>query len=181
MSALLPAKQQNKNEPKKNTLNCSPYLINYNDEVGVRLKGILEDKTQKKNRKAQPLPFDPNQVETEMLTKTIFSVFTGLPYVSPKLAKERGARLQELLHFCQSTSPEITNADIDRALKQFVFETMNLTDVNKRNMIKKNAHNVIIPWDDPYPNISSTLSEEQQLFLKTLNLIEAKKGKIINY
>ncbi len=154
-------------------------MVAYNDEVGHRLKGVLEDKTQKKTKRAQQLPFDPNQVETEMLTKTIFSVFTGLPYVSNKLSKERGARLQELLHFCSVSSPETTNADIDRALKQFVFETMNLTDVNKRNLIKRNSQNVLIPWDDPYPNISSTLTEEQQLFLKTLNIIDAKKGTVV--
>jgi hypothetical protein len=68
----------------------------------------LEDNSQKKTKRAQKLPFDPFEVETEMLTKSLWSVFTGLPYVPPKLAKERAARLQELLHFC--TSSEITNA-----------------------------------------------------------------------
>lgn len=70
--------------------------------------------------------------------------------------------------------------DVDRALKQFVFETMNLTEVSKRNLIRKNEQNVIIPWDDPYPNISEILSEEQQIFLKNLNVLEAKKGMTAN-
>lgn len=67
--------------------------------------------------------------------------------------------------------------DVDRAFKQFIFETMNLTDVapGKRNYVKQAERNLIIPWDDPYPNISETLSEEQQLLLKTLNTLEAKR------
>lgn len=53
---------------------------------------------------------------------------------------------------------------------------MNLTEVNKKNYIKQNEQNIIIPWDDPYPNITATLSEEQQKFLINLNLIDAKRG-----
>lgn len=65
---------------------------------------------------------------------------------------------------------------MDRAFKQFVFETMNLADVGgKRNYVRIADRNLIIPWDDPYPNISETLSEEQQLLLKTLNTLEAKR------
>ena len=68
----------------------------------------------------------------------------------------------------------LKSIDVDRALKQFVFETMNLTDVTKKNSIKKNEHNIVVPWDDPYPNITATLSEKQQIHLKNLNLIEAQ-------
>ena len=65
--------------------------------------------------------------------------------------------------------------EVDRAFKLFVFEAMNLTDVNKRNYIKRNDKNEIIPWDDPYPNISATLSEEQQILLKSLKILDDKK------
>ena len=55
---------------------------------------------------------------------------------------------------------------------------MNLADVSgKRNYVRIADRNLIIPWDDPYPNISETLSEEQQLLLKTLNTLEAKRDK----
>lgn len=65
---------------------------------------------------------------------------------------------------------------MDRAFKQFVFETMSLTDItDKRNYVRKAVQNVVIPWDDPYPNISETLSEEQMLLLKTLNQLANKK------
>ena len=47
-------------------------------------------------------PFDPIAVEYDMLAKSLWSVFTGLPYVAPKFANERAARLQELLKFCSS-------------------------------------------------------------------------------
>ena len=54
---------------------------------------------------------------------------------------------------------------------------MNLTDVTKKNSIKKNENNIVVPWDDPYPNITATLSEKQQIHLKSLNLIEAQGNK----
>jgi hypothetical protein len=57
----------------------------------------------------------------------------------------------------------------------FVFESMNLTDVDKKNCIERSGQNLVIPWDDPYPNISATLSESKQIVLKSLNIIDAKK------
>jgi hypothetical protein len=51
---------------------------------------------------------------------------------------------------------------------------MNLTDVNRRAYIKRSNKNIIIPWDDPYPNIVSTLNEKQQILLKSLNVLDAK-------
>ena len=51
---------------------------------------------------------------------------------------------------------------------------MSLTEVNKKNYIRRSDRNLVIPWDDPYPNINAVLTEEQQIFLKTLNIIEAK-------
>ncbi len=170
---MLPKQKKEDPSKSKNSAN-TPFLVNHNDEIGHRLKGVLEDNSQKKSKKAPNLLFDPLTIEYEMLKKSMFTVFTGLPYISPKLSKERAARLQELLHFC--STPEISSADVDRAFKLFVFETMNLTDVSRKNTIRKTERNLVIPWDDPYPNITSTLSEEQQVFLKNLNLIEAKRG-----
>ena len=159
---------------EKKTSSITPHLVNFNDEIGKRLKGLFDDESQKKSKKSFKLPFDPIQVELEMLSKTLFTEVTGLPNVPSKVAKERAARLQELLHFL-TTTPDITAADVDRSLKQFVFETMNLTDVNQKSYIRKPNQNTVIPWDDPYPNISQTLSEEQQVLLKSLNLLEKKE------
>ena len=52
---------------------------------------------------------------------------------------------------------------------------MNLTDTNKRSTVRKTDKNIVIPWDDPYPNINTILNEEQQLLLKNLNTADAKK------
>lgn len=111
MASLLPSNTPTETQDinhKRKANSSSPYLINYNDEIASRLKGVFDDPSQKKNKKPQKLPLDPFEVESEMLSKSVWSIFTGLPYVSPKLAKERAARLQELLHFCSSS--EITNA-----------------------------------------------------------------------
>jgi hypothetical protein len=99
-------------EKEKNLINTSnsPYLINHNDEIGQRLKGVFDD--------VSKLKFDPIQVETEMLTKSMWTVFTGLPYVSPKLSRERAARLQELLHFCSTA--EIANAGKSSRLNVYI-------------------------------------------------------------
>jgi hypothetical protein len=35
-------------------------------------------------------------------------------------------------------------------------------------VVTKNEYTVI-PWDDPYPNINSTLSQDKQVQIKTLN------------
>ncbi|RNA34737.1 Sperm-associated antigen 17 [Brachionus plicatilis] len=172
MLPILQKKEEN-TEPKR-TSSITPYLVNYNDAISQRLKGVFEDPSQKKTKKFSKLPFDPLKVELEMLSKSLFTEFTGVPNVPSKIAKERAARLQELLHFMTS-SPDITNADVDRALKQFVFESMNITDVNKKSFIKKANQASAIPWDDPYPNISETLSEEQQFMLKSLNLLEKRE------
>ncbi|CAF0878303.1 unnamed protein product [Brachionus calyciflorus] len=174
---LLPShKKEETTTTKTNSKKSSitPTLVNFNDEISQRLKGVFEDVTQKKTKKFSKLPFDPLQVELDMLSKSLFTEFTGVPKVPAKVAKERAARLQELLHFLTS-SPEITNADVDRALKQFVFETMNLTETNRKSFVKKSNQNSVIPWDDQYPNISETLSEEQQVMLKSLNLMEKKE------
>ncbi|GFO36592.1 sperm-associated antigen 17 [Plakobranchus ocellatus] len=45
--------------------------------------------------------------------------------------------------------------EIDRALKQFVFESMDLTSVDSNGFIlekdKEGCQVSAIPWDDPYP------------------------------
>ena len=82
--------------------------MNYNDTIGNRIKGVLDNNSEKNAKKALKLPFDPSEIEMDMLSKSMWTVFTGLPYVSPKVNRERAARLQELLHFC--STPEVSNA-----------------------------------------------------------------------
>lgn len=99
----------------KSSNHTYPLLINYNDEVNARLKRVLDDSklkpTKKQIEEENKLLFDPLEIEKSLLSKSMWTIFTGLPHVNSKLAKERAARLQELLHFCTSTS-EITNTGI---------------------------------------------------------------------
>ena len=44
--------------------------------------------------------FDPDKVEKEMLERLPFSAILDLPRPTSQVAKERAARLQELVHFC---------------------------------------------------------------------------------
>ena len=93
-------------------MSCVSYIL-YNSSFLIRfidlwLKGVLEDNSQKKTKRAEKLAFDPIKIEHDMLSKSMWTIFTGLPSVSAKLAKERAARLQELLHFC--SSPDVSNA-----------------------------------------------------------------------
>lgn len=87
-----------------------PILVNYNDEISIRLKNSFENTNERQRKQTfeKQINFNPIEVESEMLSKSLWTVFTGLPKVDTKLAKERAARLQELLHFC-STS-DLTNA-----------------------------------------------------------------------
>lgn len=51
---------------------------------------------------------------------------------------------------------------------------MNLTETDGKDNIILNDEYMVIPWDDPYPNINSTLSAEKQLEIKTLNLMDLR-------
>ena len=97
-----------KEDLKKKISSNTPHLVNYNDTIGNRIKGVLDNNSEKNAKKALKLPFDPSEIEMDMLSKSMWTVFTGLPYVSPKVNRERAARLQELLHFC--STPEVSNA-----------------------------------------------------------------------
>ena len=87
-----------------------PFLVNYNDEISIRLKNFFENTNERQRNQLFEKKnfFNPIQVESEMLSKSLWTVFTGLPKVDTKLAKERAARLQELLHFCSNS--DLANA-----------------------------------------------------------------------
>lgn len=64
--------------------------------------------------------------------------------------------------------------EADRAFKQFIFECMTLTETDDNGNIVLHDEYSVIPWDDPYPNINSTLSEGKQLKLKTMAIAESR-------
>jgi hypothetical protein len=51
---------------------------------------------------------------------------------------------------------------------------MTLTETDENGNIILHDQYSVIPWDDPYPNINSTLSEENQLKLKTMTIAETR-------
>ncbi|CAG2231565.1 unnamed protein product [Mytilus edulis] len=119
-----------------------PLLMNANDKISQNCQNLKTI-----------YGFNPEQVEKEMLERLPFSAMLDLPRPTSEVAKERAARLQELVHFCATGG--LSQSEIDRAFKQFVFECMDwsTTDPNGFIMTKEGEGVVhtVIPWDDPYP------------------------------
>ncbi|XP_041352537.1 sperm-associated antigen 17-like isoform X2 [Gigantopelta aegis] len=119
-----------------------PLIINYHDDITIRthhLKPVYE--------------FDAMEAEKAMQKRLPFASLCDLPRPTSVVARERAARLQELIHFCATET--LSKSEIDRAFKQFVFESMDLkvTDPNGFIMTLEGEgllHSAI-PWDDPYP------------------------------
>ncbi|KAH9508941.1 hypothetical protein Btru_048357, partial [Bulinus truncatus] len=92
-------------------------------------------------------------VEKFMLQYFPFAKLCDLHPPSTPESKERAVRLQELIHYCASDG--LTKPEIDRAFKQFVFESMNLATTDPNGFLLKKEieglHTKAIPWDDPYP------------------------------
>ncbi|KAH9508943.1 Sperm-associated antigen 17 [Bulinus truncatus] len=119
-----------------------PLLINIHDKISIRTQHL------------QPYyGFDPNGVEKFMLQYFPFAKLCDLHPPSTPESKERAVRLQELIHYCASDG--LTKPEIDRAFKQFVFESMNLATTDPNGFLLKKEieglHTKAIPWDDPYP------------------------------
>ncbi|ESO93308.1 hypothetical protein LOTGIDRAFT_232733 [Lottia gigantea] len=119
-----------------------PLLMNYHDENTVRCHHLKPQYS-----------LDPKQVEEDMLQFSPFSEVVKLERPTTPVAKERAARLQELIHFCANEM--MTQAEIDRAFKQFLFECMDLTTTDSNGFIMtlegEGLEHSAIPWDDPYP------------------------------
>ena len=60
-----------------------------------------------------------------------------------------------------------TTLEIDRAFKQFVFESMDLAKVDANGFIlekgKEGLHQTAVPWDDPYPFFKVMLPQARRL------------------
>ncbi|KAI1885165.1 hypothetical protein AGOR_G00217380 [Albula goreensis] len=114
-----------------------PLLYNYHDERSMRLQQL-------------PVQYglDPVQVEVEMLRSSL--IWRSLHSAHPQSeSRRRLARLQELLHFC--TDESLSWAEVEWAFRQFVFESMHLTQVDGRGLLMgvEPQDPPLIPWDDP--------------------------------
>lgn len=66
-----------------------PLLMNIHDDICIRT-----------NHLKTIYGFNPQEVEKEMLKKLPFQTLLQLPRPTSSVAKDRAARLQELVHFC---------------------------------------------------------------------------------
>ncbi|KAI8520911.1 Sperm-associated antigen 17, partial [Branchiostoma belcheri] len=118
--------------------------------------------------------FDPQGEELRMVGLLPVARLCELPPPSTRISKERAARLQELLHFCATGN--LSLSEIDRAFKQFVFESMvgSTTDRSGKVLEPPLADEdgtepeveLDVPWDDPFPFYQE---------LKRSGLLKAKK------
>ncbi|XP_050391323.1 sperm-associated antigen 17 isoform X2 [Patella vulgata] len=119
-----------------------PLLMNYHDKNTVRTHKLQTE-----------YGFDPQATEEAMLQFSPFSNVVKLERPTTAIAKERAARLQELIHFCATGI--MSHSEIDRAFKQFLFECMDLTSTDANGFIMtregEGLEHTAIPWDDPYP------------------------------
>ncbi|XP_067675915.1 sperm-associated antigen 17-like [Haliotis asinina] len=104
--------------------------------------------------------FNPQQTEKDMLKHIVFAQSRDLPRPTSGVVRERAARLQELIHFCATGA--MSPSEIDRAFKQFVFESMDLAGTDANGFIitrdSEGMEHSAIPWDDPYPYYRSMLT-----------------------
>ncbi|XP_078322362.1 sperm-associated antigen 17-like isoform X1 [Crassostrea virginica] len=165
-----------------------PLLMNIHDDICIRT-----------NHLKTIYGFNPQEVEKDMLKKLPFQNFVHIPRPTSSVAKERAARLQELIHFCATDG--LSQSEIDRAFKQFVFESMDLAGTDPNGFIitrdSEGLEHSAIPWDDPYPffrgmipkhekahkdELMSTPSEERSGgHTVTINVVKWSDMELIDY
>ena len=102
------------------------------------------------------------------------------PRPSACIVKQRAARLQELLHHC--TSGVVDQVEVDRAFKQFVFESLALRGTEEDGKVAREVVSEGIAWDDPYPLFAkreeSDLEKEDDILQKlTAENVQMAEGK----
>ncbi|XP_043556897.1 sperm-associated antigen 17 [Chiloscyllium plagiosum] len=98
--------------------------------------------------------FDPGKAEQEMMKKLPLEKLLNFTRPSPKVDARRLASIQELMYHC--TNENMTRYEVEKAFKQFVFESIKLTTVKengelekKKDMLAESLETSYIPWDDP--------------------------------
>ncbi|XP_046333573.2 sperm-associated antigen 17-like isoform X4 [Haliotis rufescens] len=108
--------------------------------------------------------FNPLQTEKNMLKHIMFAQSRDLPQPTSGVVRERAARLQELIHFCATGT--MSPSEIDRAFKQFVFESMDIAGTDSNGFIitrdSEGMEHSAIPWDDPYPYYKGMLNLQEK-------------------
>uniref|UniRef100_A0A4W3GL95 Uncharacterized protein n=1 Tax=Callorhinchus milii TaxID=7868 RepID=A0A4W3GL95_CALMI len=131
-------------EKEKRYLN-QPLLLNHHDNLTWRTHHLKICEG-----------FDIAKVEQEMMKKLFVAQALNFSRPSPEDDKKRLAGIQELMYYC--TNERMTNSEVERIFKQFVFESMKLTEVKKNGELERldkpffqqpESESSYIPWDDP--------------------------------
>ncbi|KAL4233858.1 Sperm-associated antigen 17 [Mactra antiquata] len=144
-----------------------PLLMNPHDDITQRTHHL------------KPLHgFDPEKTEINMLDKLKLNTLLYLPRPTSSVARERAARLQELVHFCASDGR--AQSEIDRAFKQFVFESMDLATTDANGFIitrdSEGLEHSAIPWDDPYPFFKGMIPKHEKESVRMSPVSEERSG-----
>ncbi|XP_072369842.1 sperm-associated antigen 17 [Scyliorhinus torazame] len=98
--------------------------------------------------------FDPAKIEQQMMKKLPLEKFLNFTPPLPEADAKRLASIHELMYHC--TNENVTNSEVERAFKLFVFESMKFTKVKesgeleeKTDMLGEILESGYIPWDDP--------------------------------
>lgn len=144
-----------------------PLLMNPHDEI-----------TQLTHHLKSMHGFDPEKTELEMLKKLKISTLLHLPRPTSSVARERAARLQELIHFCATDG--LAQSEIDRAFKQFVFESMDLATTDANGFIitrdSEGLEHSAVPWDDPYPFFKGMIPKHEKESVRMSPVSDERSG-----
>ncbi|KAL3882261.1 hypothetical protein ACJMK2_028623 [Sinanodonta woodiana] len=142
-----------------------PQLMNFHDDITLRTHHL------------KPVyGFNPEDVEKKMLEKLPFKRILEFPHPTSAVAKQRKARLQELIHFCATDGLSVS--EIDRAFKQYVFECMDLTSTDQNGFLvtrdSEGLEHTAIPFDDPYPFFKGMITKEEKEAVRLTSADESR-------
>uniref|UniRef100_A0A4W3H185 Sperm associated antigen 17 n=1 Tax=Callorhinchus milii TaxID=7868 RepID=A0A4W3H185_CALMI len=155
-------------EPREDGLNAN--IVDH--IISVVLKLSVSEKEKRYLKSFQPLllnhhdnltwrthhlkVIEISDLEQEMMKKLFVAQALNFSRPSPEDDKKRLAGIQELMYYC--TNERMTNSEVERIFKQFVFESMKLTEVKKNGELERldkpffqqpESESSYIPWDDP--------------------------------
>ncbi|XP_052284814.1 sperm-associated antigen 17-like isoform X3 [Dreissena polymorpha] len=144
-----------------------PLLVNPHDDI-----------TQRTHHLKQIYGFDPERKEEDMLKRLKISTVLQFPRPTSSVARERASRLQELIHFCATEG--MAQSEIDRAFKQFVFESMDLATTDANGFIitrdSEGLEHSAIPWDDPYPFFKGMIPKHEKESVRMSPVSDERSG-----
>ncbi|XP_030828795.1 sperm-associated antigen 17-like isoform X3 [Strongylocentrotus purpuratus] len=124
-----------------------PEFFQFGDDISLRLKHLQSING-----------FNAMEAELAMLDYIPVAKLREFPRPSSNIIKQRAARLQELLHHL--SSGVVDPAEVDRAFKQFVFESLVLRGTEEDGCVSQKVDSEGIVWDDPYPLFSKKDKDE---------------------